>query len=1264
MKSVFVSSTFKDMQSERDMLQYLIYPCIRNDLSKFGENLNILDLRWGVDTLDLSEEESGKVVLKVCIDAIDRCVPYIIVFLGERYGWIPEKEVITKTNDVRVDRYYTGGMSITNLEIEYGAFSERCSIEKCIFCFRNPSVNEKIDAAYRPIYESESEIHRQKLKYLKDRIRQETKAAIIEYDASWDEENHKITGLDKLQEQLYEMLRDKILDDFKNKQLRSPYQQMKVEMELTKQQYLSTYAKRYADENQVMDEIIRNVVGYKDAKNIHIRAEAGTGKTTLMSGLVKVCEEAHMKTILCYGGINGCHDYRTLKEYVTYQLEELLEEEHIKSTASLNERLIELNGKIEDHYKVICFLDAVDQIFDSKEIHIDLLDLCPKVVFVISSVREVSLINNNLRCMEIDGLTKEQITDMIMNTTAQRGKILNADIVELIKERDNAANPLYLSNVLQRLFMMSAKEFEAAEKLAPGIEGIHQYMQVILEKVPEDKYEIIEYLMKETAAYFQNEEFQQIVSLIDISKDGLSENELREILALKGIRFNSLLFYQIVTYLYDVFVQKNNGKWAFKHRLFRKVMKNDREAMDLLCRYALLNEAFLNQEGLYYLVENKHEKGYLLFERERVYNIQSFMLHLIKKEESYREYLVRMAQKADGNLCFEKVCSLEHEELNQIQKEILDELYTSGTLSEENRIRYVLKKISMCNFMDKIYFGYIKQLQKLDEESYYYELAYCKWKKGFLAEAEAEIRKAMHLAEQKKKSEESVLRLFNYVKRLVMISVETDPREVERYLELLGEYSKDPLSKPYGAEIRLCSDLAVLYTQKKYFDVKKVIAYRDESIKKAELLANTLLTVNNLDIIIEVYENAIRTVKKEYRQEYVKACVKYMQRKYELTRQDADRCTLALKLKEYAECINDDAKVTDLYEKAMESFKAIYLKHTEISSICKSDYLCTKASLAFYMLRSEEWETRKKAVSLLQSVVEDEDFEKLKYIRKLEYLDVLMEYWIQQYRYEQAAVWIDAFEELCQKIIPDRKKYLEHAWNYRNALQQEGKTDREYLQQARDFFVDNQYKFSVETYERMKNKELMEENDRLSIMLSEYMIQYLAGAKECEEIPEVEIEEKDYFTKTLSVLYLFTKMRKVNEKQTCFLKAIRTLLFDLSDDLMEEKIERMVVPKLICFLKEFDDFESLDFEKHEKTLYRIPVWVYTFFEDKTYVHDILYRFAKLYEDRHATIAESFYLMASGEYGKPLSNTTSTGNSKEDYEKNFEKLKRVVRLLNI
>ena len=60
MRLVFVSSTFKDMQFERDALHIRVAPSIDSFLTTYGENVYFGDLRWGVNTSDLSEEESNK----------------------------------------------------------------------------------------------------------------------------------------------------------------------------------------------------------------------------------------------------------------------------------------------------------------------------------------------------------------------------------------------------------------------------------------------------------------------------------------------------------------------------------------------------------------------------------------------------------------------------------------------------------------------------------------------------------------------------------------------------------------------------------------------------------------------------------------------------------------------------------------------------------------------------------------------------------------------------------------------------------------------------------------------------------------------------------------------------------------------------------------------------------------------------------------------------------------------------------------------------
>ena len=47
--SIFISSTFADMQAERDYLKQIVFPRVEEELQKRRIKLEFVDLRWGVD---------------------------------------------------------------------------------------------------------------------------------------------------------------------------------------------------------------------------------------------------------------------------------------------------------------------------------------------------------------------------------------------------------------------------------------------------------------------------------------------------------------------------------------------------------------------------------------------------------------------------------------------------------------------------------------------------------------------------------------------------------------------------------------------------------------------------------------------------------------------------------------------------------------------------------------------------------------------------------------------------------------------------------------------------------------------------------------------------------------------------------------------------------------------------------------------------------------------------------------------------------------
>ena len=87
---VFISSTFRDMNAERDHLVRVVFPELKERMTKRRLYLVDVDLRWGITE---EEAEHGK-VLEVCLDEIERCRPFFIGILGERYGSVPGRRPV------------------------------------------------------------------------------------------------------------------------------------------------------------------------------------------------------------------------------------------------------------------------------------------------------------------------------------------------------------------------------------------------------------------------------------------------------------------------------------------------------------------------------------------------------------------------------------------------------------------------------------------------------------------------------------------------------------------------------------------------------------------------------------------------------------------------------------------------------------------------------------------------------------------------------------------------------------------------------------------------------------------------------------------------------------------------------------------------------------------------------------------------------------------------------------------------------------------
>jgi hypothetical protein len=134
---IFVSSTFRDFQFERDLLNGAVRERLDELVRPLGWRVEMVDLRWGVETETVSEAEAQRRVLDVCLREIDRCRPLFVGLVGDRFGWVPPNDQSLRVRQeagLPLGNYE--GWSVTALEFGHGALLREEGSDTATFFMR------------------------------------------------------------------------------------------------------------------------------------------------------------------------------------------------------------------------------------------------------------------------------------------------------------------------------------------------------------------------------------------------------------------------------------------------------------------------------------------------------------------------------------------------------------------------------------------------------------------------------------------------------------------------------------------------------------------------------------------------------------------------------------------------------------------------------------------------------------------------------------------------------------------------------------------------------------------------------------------------------------------------------------------------------------------------------------------------------------------------------------------------------------------------
>lgn len=584
MKTIFVSSTFQDMNRERDALREIALPIINRQAEKSGDMVGLCDLRWGVNTLGLTEEEANKKVLDICLDVLDNSSPVMIVIVGERYGWIPDGDLVKTASERKRMQLEDYDISVTALEIEYGAFFKQ---KNTLVYFRETA---------SPIGQ-EDEAHRAKLGLLKEKLVRLTNGKIKTFsvhgmDEGWED-------LQKFAETVADDVIDLLKKEWQEQENLSP-----------EQKELSVHAKRAERESGnllVSRDFIAAMSRFQGENHtvFRINGESGSGKTTLLSAMEEYYRKRGEYTIPLFCGYTPkTSTPEGALALLVYRMEEILGKEHeqneVKDYRNMPFKDMSMNSitsiimgeenflALQDRYaalaaefeeKNIPLYLFIDDCFSLRHRHDGTRyfffphDVSLQSIHIVytSPVEEPYFLSS--AHYTLTPFTKKESEFALRAFLRQENRELDGEVTKQILSLKNIGCPLYLRLVIRRLSMMSVDDFSALRTM----QAISVHQQKIVAELPESLGDLGFAVIREAARRISPDLIYEVVRLLAVAPFGLTENELKEI---TGDLFNQLAFYNFVSYTRDMFTLRENGQYDFLNASIEQAVRDSVEDPD------------------------------------------------------------------------------------------------------------------------------------------------------------------------------------------------------------------------------------------------------------------------------------------------------------------------------------------------------------------------------------------------------------------------------------------------------------------------------------------------------------------------------------------------------------------------------------------------------------------------------------------------------------------------------------------------------------
>ncbi len=511
---VFISSSFKEMNAEREIIVNSIFPRLRKKFAQRHIDVVEVDLRWGIQE-ELFEDPK---ILEICIDEVIRCRPFFVGLIGNTYGKpanLHDIEKLPPGYREAIGNDLMEGISVTELEMRAGVFVKN-NHDYSVFLIRR---NDRIASLEPPIENLIAQI--------------DNNYRTISYEDYSEFENSLYAVLNEYIEKRYSDVLEPPYSD------NSYFSHLRI---LHENAYQSVINPKLI--SKIKDTLSRN-------RRVYLFGEKGSGKTSCISYITQELGTINSNNVFFHYGSAGRQStnlvalFRRMRTYIeyTFSLTSNIEDHYEAITDIL------LNHKISNLY---CIFDAIElynglnvinKLFAFAELNENVFVLC-------AGTTKVETIGDN--SVSMVPLSSDQIQRIVNHDLARFGKHLTIKQISTITNNQLCSNPLFLKTCLMQLRTYGDHDsFNSHFIKVLSAESIKELFILLIERLKEY------YDMRG----FSKQLIDKSLGLLLYSYHGVTEGELQAIL-----QFDPLARCALLSTL-DPFLIEADGILRFNHDL-------------------------------------------------------------------------------------------------------------------------------------------------------------------------------------------------------------------------------------------------------------------------------------------------------------------------------------------------------------------------------------------------------------------------------------------------------------------------------------------------------------------------------------------------------------------------------------------------------------------------------------------------------------------------------------------------------------------------